>query len=50
MPDGQKYAIEFIAGGVIKDKDGNVIDDSSERAAQARLKALGLTNLLTEEE
>lgn len=49
MPE-QKYAIEFIAGGVIKDADGNIIDDSSERAAQAKLKALGLTNLLAEEE
>lgn len=46
----QEYAIEFIAGGVVKDKDGNVIDDSSERAAQARLKELGITNVLAEEE
>jgi hypothetical protein len=46
----QEYAIEFIAGGVVKDKDGNVIDESSERAAQAKLKALGLTNILVEEE
>lgn len=49
MPEGQKYAIEFIAGGVIKDADGNVIDDSSEREAQAKLQALGLTNILEEE-
>lgn len=49
MPE-QKYKIEFIAGGVVKDADGNVIDDSSERAAQERLKALGITNLLAEEE
>jgi hypothetical protein len=50
MPEGQEYAIEFIAGGVVKDKDGNVIDDSSERAAQTRLKELGITNVLAEEE
>lgn len=45
----QKYEIELIAGGVVKDKDGNILDDSSERAAQAKLKALGLTNLLKED-
>lgn len=46
MSQGQQYKIEFIAGGVVKDKDGNIIDDSSERAAQAKLKELGLTNEL----
>lgn len=50
MTEGQTYAIEFIAGGVVRDKDGNVLDDSSEREAQAKLKALGLTNLLEGEE
>jgi hypothetical protein len=40
------WQIEFIAGGVVKDADGNVVDDSSEKAAQARLEALGLNNLL----
>lgn len=49
MPE-QQYKIEFIAGGVVKDADGNVIDDSSERAAQAKLKALGIPNLLADEE
>ena len=35
MPD-QKYAIEFIAGGVVKDAEGNVVDDSSERICLAK--------------
>lgn len=32
----QDYKIELIAGGVIKDADGNVVDDSSERIAVAK--------------
>ncbi len=40
------YKIEFFAGGVVKDADGNIIDDSSEKAAQERLAALGIPNLL----
>jgi len=50
LQPGQDYAIEFIAGGVVKDKYGNVVDDSSERAAQAKLEALGLTNILDKED
>lgn len=45
-----KYQIEFIAGGVVKDADGNIVDDSSEQAAQARLLEFGVPNLLTKEE
>jgi hypothetical protein len=45
-PLGTAYKLEFFAGGVVKDADGNIIDDSSEKAAQARLKALGTENLL----
>lgn len=40
------YKVEFIAGGVVKDADGNIIDDSSERAAREKLAALGLPNLI----
>lgn len=50
QPEGQQYAIEFIAGGVVKDKDGNVLDDSSERAARARLAELGIINQLEDSE
>ena len=49
MPE-QQYKIEFIAGGVIKDADGNIIDDSSERAALEKMKALGIHNILAEED
>ena len=45
-PEGMAYRIEYFAGGVVKDADGNIIDDSSEKAAQARLRALGIPNLL----
>jgi hypothetical protein len=41
-----EYKVEFIAGGVVKDADGNIIDDSSERAAREKLAELGLPNLL----
>jgi hypothetical protein len=42
----QLYRIEFIAGGVVKDADGNIIDDSSERAAREKLQQLNLPNLV----
>lgn len=42
----QEFQIELIVGGVVKDADGNIIDDSSERAANEKLKALGLPNML----
>jgi hypothetical protein len=45
----QAYRIEFIAGGVVRDAEGNIIDDSSERVARARLAELGSPNLLDEE-
>lgn len=41
-----KYAVELIVGGVVKDKDGNVLDNSSEVAARAKLAELGLPNVL----
>ena len=44
------FGVEYIAGGVVRDKDGNIIDDSSERAAKARLKELGIENLLEDKE
>lgn len=44
------YKIEFIAGGVVKDADGNIVDDSSEQAAREKLKALGVDNLLQKED
>jgi hypothetical protein len=50
MPEPVGYKIEFIAGGVVKDADGNIIDDSSERAAIAKLAALGIENLLEKED
>ena len=37
MPEQQEYAIEFIAGGVVKDAAGNVINDDSERVALAQI-------------
>jgi len=43
---GQSFRVELIAGGVVKDADGNVIDDSSERAAKQRMAELGLPNLI----
>lgn len=46
----QEYRIEFIAGGVVKDADGNIVDDSSERAALQKLQALGLPNLMEDRE
>lgn len=45
----QDYRFEIIAGGVLKDADGNVIDDSSEKAALAKLKELGIPNLMEKE-
>jgi len=45
-PEGMGYEIEFIAGGVVRDKDGNILDDSSDRAARERLEVLGAVNLL----
>lgn len=42
----QKYKIEFFAGGVVKDADGNIIDDSSERLAQEKLRELGIPNMI----
>jgi hypothetical protein len=50
MTEPVGYKIEFIAGGVVKDADGNIIDDSSERAAIAKLAALGIENLLEKED
>lgn len=41
-----RFDIKFIAGGVIKDADGNIVDDSSEKAALQELQALGLPNLM----
>lgn len=32
----ENYKIELIAGGVIKDADGNIVDDSSHRIAVAK--------------
>lgn len=46
MAEPVGYKIEFIAGGVVKDADGNIIDDSSERAAREKLAALGVPNVL----
>lgn len=50
MAEPVGYKIEFIAGGVVKDADGNIIDDSSERAAIEKLAALGIENLLEKED
>jgi hypothetical protein len=40
---------EIIVGGVIKDAAGNIIDDSSEKAAQARLAELGIENVIAQD-
>jgi hypothetical protein len=50
MAEPAGYKIEFIAGGVVKDADGNIVDDSSEQAAREKLAALGVENLLQKED
>jgi hypothetical protein len=49
-PASLKYEMEFIAGGVVKDADGNVLDNSSEVAARIKLAELGLDNMLGDNE
>ena len=49
-PHAVTLGVEYIAGGVVADADGNIIDDTSHRAAQARLAELGIKNLLEEED
>jgi hypothetical protein len=46
----QQFQIELIVGGVVKDADGNVINDDSERAAREKLQALGLRDLLAKDD
>jgi hypothetical protein len=45
-PSVTGYRIEFIAGGVVKNARGDIVDDTSEREAKARLKREGLPNLM----
>lgn len=45
----EKYKFEFIAGGVVKDADGNIVDDTSEKLAKAKLRELGLSNILDDQ-
>ena len=42
------YRIEFIAGGVVKNARGDILDDSSEREARTRLTREGIPNVLEE--
>lgn len=46
--ESEGYRVEFIAGGVVKDADGNIISDSGP-AALEKLKTLGLPNIMEED-
>lgn len=43
------YRIEFIAGGVVRNARGDIIDRTSEDEARTRLSREGLPNLIEEQ-